>query len=316
MAFLAPALLLFAALAQDSDPEQLKKEVDRLKAYNEVLLRQLNELNDKVSKLQGETTPKSALERLREEERAKAVQRSSLEAEALVRAQSSKGPAVQPAVPAPEIVKPEQQPRTPIDATVTAVANEIGLVVLSVGKDDRVQVGDDFTIYRKGELVAKVKIDRADRKWSAGKVTYRHGEPRIGDAVSNYIYLTAKVADPVPAPVTPSTARTEELRSIRKELDDVLAQVRLLSDRVIPSWQNEGLALEDLSEPIRSQLKIARGVMVRQVRDESPAAKFGFKPYDVIPDLNEEQVLRAMKEGKVTIYRQGSLATLQETRSR
>jgi len=148
-------------------------------------------------------------------------------------------------------------------------------------------------------------------------------EPRVADLVSKrrewVVYSAVPPSlQPAAAPVTPAPSRgsAEELLSLRKELDDVRAQVRVLSDRVIPSWQNEGLALEDLSEPIRSQLKIARGVMVRQVRDGSAAAKFGFKPYDVIPDLNEEQVLRAMKEGKVTIYRQGNLATLQETRSR
>src|SRR5213079_3185155 len=98
-----------------------------------------------------------------------------------------------------------------------------------------------------------------------GKVTVQKGEVRIGDAASNYIYLTATVAEPVPAPVVaaPSRGSAEELRSLRKELDDVRAQVRILSDRVIPSWQNEGLALEDLSEPMRSQLKIVRGLMVR-----------------------------------------------------
>jgi hypothetical protein len=316
MTLLAPVLFVLAALAQDPEAERLKKEVDKLKADNEVLIRLIQELNDKMSKLEGAKEPKPAADLLREEQLKQAVKSAFLEAE-LKAMKAAKASAVPPAVtpvPVPEIVKPGQQPRAPIDAKVTAVANEIGLVVLSVGKNDGVQLGDEFTVYRGAEFVAKIVIDRADFRWSAGKVTLRHGEPRIGDSVSNYIYLKGKVLEPAPLP---SRGSAEELRSIRKELDDVRAQVRILSDRVIPSWQNEGLALEDLSEPIRSQLKIAKGVMVRQVRDGSPAAKFGFKPYDAIPDLSEDQVLRAVKEGgKVTIYRQGNLETLQGVRSR
>jgi antitoxin (DNA-binding transcriptional repressor) of toxin-antitoxin stability system len=314
MTLLAPVFLLLAALAQDPEAERLKKEVDRLKTDNEVLLRQIKELSEKMSKLEG---PKATADLLREEQLKQAVRAAFQEAElkAMSGAKPSPVPAVTTPAAVPDIVRPGQPtPRAPIDTFVTAVASEIGLVVISAGKDDRVQVGDEFTVFRKGEYVARIKIDRSDRKWSAGKVTARNSEPRVGDEVSNYMYL--RVAS-VPATPVPSRGSAEELRSIRKELDDVRAQVRILSDRVIPSWQNEGLALEDLSEPIRSQLKIAKGVMVRQVRDGSPAAKFGFKPYDAIPDLSEDQVLRAVKEGgKVTIYRQGNLETLQGDRSR
>jgi len=307
------SLLLFAALAQDPASEELKKEVDRLKADNEVLLRQLKELSETMPKLEAVKTPLSPQDQLRQEQWLRAVRSAYLEAQELLRARN-------PETPAPAPVKPGQEiPRKPVDPWVTAIAPEIGMVVISAGKDDRVQVGDEFTVYRKTEFVAKIKIDRADHKWSAGKVISKRSEPRVGDLVSNSIFVTAKVAEPVPAPVVPAPARhsVEELRSIRKELDDVLAQVRVLSDRVIPSWKNEGLALEEASEPVRSQLKIDRGLMVRQVREGSPAAKFGFKPFDVVADRSEDQVLRAVKEGgKVTIYRQGSLETLQGDRSR
>lgn len=77
-----------------------------------------------------------------------------------------------------------------LEAKVTAVANEIGLVVISIGKDDGVLEGDEFTVYRGGDFVAKVVIDRADRKWSAGKVVLKKTDPRVADDVSNHIFVS------------------------------------------------------------------------------------------------------------------------------
>jgi vacuolar-type H+-ATPase subunit I/STV1 len=81
-------------------------------------------------------------------------------------------------------------PKKALEAKVTAVANEIGLVVISIGKDDGVIEGDEFTVYRGGDFVAKVVIDRADRKWSAGKVVLKKTDPRVADDVSNHIFVS------------------------------------------------------------------------------------------------------------------------------
>jgi hypothetical protein len=70
------------------------------------------------------------------------------------------------------------------------VANEIGLVVISIGKDDGVLEGDEFTVYRGGDFVAKIQIDRSDRKWSAGKVVLKKSDPRVADDVSNHIFVS------------------------------------------------------------------------------------------------------------------------------
>jgi len=75
--------------------------------------------------------------------------------------------------------------------------------------------------------------------------------------------------------------------------------------------------MEDLSEALLSHLRIKQGVLVRQVREGSPAAKWGFKPLDVVPDLGEAQILKTLQEGgKITVYRQGSPVILQGDRSR
>jgi hypothetical protein len=85
-----------------------------------------------------------------------------------------------------ELARPEQpppKPRPPSSAKVTAVAGEIGLVIISVGRDDGAAEGQNYWIHRKGSFVAKVVIDRVDRKWSAGKIVYKQLEPKIGDDV-------------------------------------------------------------------------------------------------------------------------------------
>jgi myosin heavy subunit len=87
--------------------------------------------------------------------------------------------------------KTDVAPKKPLEAKVTAVANEIGLVVISIGKDDGVLEGDEFTVYRAGDFVAKIVIDRSDRKWSAGKVVLKKTDPRVSDDVSNHIFVSA-----------------------------------------------------------------------------------------------------------------------------
>ena len=189
-------------------------------------------------------------------------------------------------------------PRVSLDAKVTAVANEIGLVVLSVGKDDGVREGDEFIVSRSGDFVTKAVIDRVDRKWSAGKVVQKKSDPRVGDDASSR----------VSAPESPET-----IRGIRKELDDVRRQVRELSDRLLPAWKEHGLALEEASEDLRAHLGIARGLLVRGVRESSPAEKAGLKAMDVVVDLTEPQLLDAIAQRQaIRVMRQGRPRTLGE----
>ncbi len=88
-------------------------------------------------------------------------------------------------------IRTDFAPVKSLEGKVTAVANEIGLVVISIGKDDGVQEGGEFTIYRAGEFVAKVVVDKADRKWSACKVVLKKIDPRVADDASNHIFVSA-----------------------------------------------------------------------------------------------------------------------------
>jgi len=69
------------------------------------------------------------------------------------------------------------------EGKITAVAGEIDLVVLSVGKDAGVTVGREVWIYRGDEYVGRAAVDRAEAKWSAAQMRERKKDPRVGDDV-------------------------------------------------------------------------------------------------------------------------------------
>ncbi|MHC4858861.1 MAG: hypothetical protein ACYTDY_02070 [Planctomycetota bacterium] len=56
-----------------------------------------------------------------------------------------------------------------IDAVVTGVSSEHDIVLLSVGREDRVRVGYEFTVFRGDEYVGKVLIHRVGRGWCSGR---------------------------------------------------------------------------------------------------------------------------------------------------
>ncbi|HZE95391.1 MAG TPA: VIT domain-containing protein [Planctomycetota bacterium] len=107
-------------------------------------------------------------------------------------------------------------PKKALEGRVTAVALEIGLIVISIGKDDGVVEGDEFTIYRGGDIIARIVIDRADRKWAAGKIALKKGDPRVGDEVSNHIFISGPrpaFACETAVPVDESKAGLERIRT-------------------------------------------------------------------------------------------------------
>jgi chromosome segregation ATPase len=55
-----------------------------------------------------------------------------------------------------------------IAAVVAAVNNDLNIVLLSVGRDDKVKEGYEFTIYRGSEYVATVVIDKVEKDHCSG----------------------------------------------------------------------------------------------------------------------------------------------------
>ena len=329
-------LAAMLALALVQEPQEWKLELERLKARLAASEAEVESLRKRVR----ETAPAPALpegwrnvtpsqptplvpalpKARTKEEQIRAAEEARRAAEALARENKkdreeflkATGRATPPDEPVrdaarrlEEVLKaPSWAPRTgsppPVECVVSAVANEIGLVVISAGRDRGILEKDEFTIYRGGDFVAKGVVDRADRQWSAAKITLKKIDPRVGDSVSNLIFVTPPAGAAVAAPPA------DELKALRKELDEVRKQVRTLSDTLVPAWQGPGLALEEAPEELRAHLGIARGVLVRRVREGSAAEKAGLKANDLIPDLSEAELLDALqKPAPIRILRQG-----------
>jgi Ca-activated chloride channel family protein len=119
---------------------------------------------------------------------------------------------------------PHSAHKKPLEAKVTALSSELGLVVISIGKDDGVLEGDEFTVHRGGDLVATIVIDRADRKWAAGKIVLRKTDPRMGDEVSNHFFVSgtrlgiAESPRPDPESARLDQSSRENLKAIRAKM--------------------------------------------------------------------------------------------------
>jgi hypothetical protein len=321
---LALAAVLSAQAPQD-EVDRLRKELEKLKADNAVVLRQLEvsqallkELNDKLARAQNEKKAavggSASTEQVeRELSEARAFAEHVQNWEKLRRGAQALGtPAKVPVAPAPMGAPRVYYERSLPEGRITAVANEIDLVVVSVGSDDGVVEGQTFSITREGQPVGTLTIDRADRKWAAGKVSKKSSNARVGDAIGVEKPISSPKA--TPSLVMPGSARLDspdELRSIRKELDEVRSQVRQLSDQIIPAWQGPGVSVDEASEELRAHLSLPRGLLVRRVREGSRAEKAGLKVNDVVPDLLEAQLLQAIETGlPIHVIRQGQRVRL------
>jgi hypothetical protein len=301
------------AFAQQSELDQLKQEVEKLKSESALKAARIQALE---ALLKSKSTP---MERAQLE-----MAEQALLAETMARAKgpevlkNGQGKLVSPPAPATPLVVKAVVMEAPkaLEGRVTAVANEIGLVVLSIGSDDGVKEGDEFAVLRSGDFVAKIKIDRTDRKWCAGKVVLKKDDPRVMDTVSNHLVVSGArsyglyegVLGPAPAPGLKvlSPGSSDELKALRKELDEVRVQVRELSDHLIPSWQDAGVSVDEASEELRSHLGIPRGLVIRRVREGSAAEKAGLKANDVVPSTTEAQLLdQIARRLSVTVIRKG-----------
>jgi myosin heavy subunit len=87
-------------------------------------------------------------------------------------------------------VRTDLAPRKRLEGKVTAVSAQYKLVIINIGKDQGVLEGDEFTIYRDKNFVAKITIERVDRQWASGRIMFQKDDPRVADSVSNDILVT------------------------------------------------------------------------------------------------------------------------------
>ncbi|MFH0964558.1 MAG: hypothetical protein V2A58_11190 [Planctomycetota bacterium] len=83
----------------------------------------------------------------------------------------------------------EIAPAYKIEGTITSITD--GYIAISVGSDDKVQDGDEFTVFRGATYVSRVRVVRAGRDVSVAKEMpeWRNGSEiiTVGDGVSNAI---------------------------------------------------------------------------------------------------------------------------------
>ena len=84
------------------------------------------------------------------------------------------------------------QPTTPIDAKVVGVNNEVDLVLLSRGSDDKVKPGYQFIIYRGDKYIGKVEVEKTLPKLSSARIIRdrlaKDENIREGDDASTTVY--------------------------------------------------------------------------------------------------------------------------------
>ena len=155
---------------------------------------------------------------------------------------------------------------------------------------------------RDHKLTIKVKdlTLKSTLKLLLSQVRLEHTERSDG---SVYIHAPGAIVDR--GPLTKESAGS--LREIRRELDEIRRQIRELTDRLLPSWSQYGVAVDPLSADLKGHLNIKSGIIIRKVKAGSPAEKAGLKPFNIIPGWSEKQLLEALESGKkIPVLRGGS----------
>jgi hypothetical protein len=196
------------------------------------------------------------------------------------------------------------------------VATELGLVVISIGKDDGVVEGDELTVQRAGEFVAKILIDRLDRKWSAGKVFQKKSDPLVADDVTNHLSFSAPraVADPTLAP-----ALNRSLRVIER-----------VQPTMVPMTAPEarpGLSPQDQVELLKARLEVHKAKVTEAelalqqsrtglARTEQMAKSGLASENELVKGRNEVESLAAQLEIRRAEFREAELMVTQARRAR
>jgi beta-lactamase regulating signal transducer with metallopeptidase domain len=219
-----------------------------------------------------------------------------------------------PSAPPPSVTAP----RIPLIGKITAVATEIGLVIISIGKDDGVVEGDELTIQRAGEFVAKILIDRLDRKWSAGKVFQKKSDPLVADDVTNHLSFSAPrtVVDPTP---TPAPAVNRSLRVIERVQPTMVPMSP-------PAALLPGLSPQDQVDLLKARLEVHKAkvteaeLALQQARTglarTEQMAKSGLaSETELVRGRNEVESLAAQLEIRRAEFREAELMVTQARRA-
>jgi hypothetical protein len=156
--------------------------------------------------------------------------------------------------------------------TVTAVANEIGLLVISIGEDDGVAEGAEFEIIRKDESVASIVVNRRDHKWSAGKVVQKKTEPRVGDVVCSGSRFTDEQRKSL----------LDHAFSFRPLKDEDYARVRA----VLADLESDDIAVREKSVKVLGMLEGPASSVLRSLDPANLGAEVRARVQDALKELD------------------------------
>ena len=164
----------------DNSVSQLKRDYDRLATRNEELTKELAEA--KKTAEAAVTAKEDAVDKMREaEQRAEAAKNRFVETAKEL--QEAKGDLARYRRVYPE---PGGKAAVPVYGKVQQVDPGAGLIVISVGEDDGVKTGMEFTVYRASGYVAKVIVTTVDKELSIARVdkSVSREEVKVGDNVT------------------------------------------------------------------------------------------------------------------------------------
>jgi len=144
---------------KESQISELEAAKNRQKEIAEEAIKAKEEAQDEqqrmeiqLSNLQGEMADK--------EKQLQRLEKEMLEARQIIRTVREAG------VNIPSLVKKTK----PLDGTIIAVSNEVPLVMISLGTDESVEKGYQFTVYRGSQFIGQIVVEEVYKDMSAARV--------------------------------------------------------------------------------------------------------------------------------------------------
>ena len=77
-----------------------------------------------------------------------------------------------------------------VDGKVLSVSEKYNLMVISVGKNDKVAVGMEFTVYRGDKYVGKIRVEKVQKDWASAfsLEDFQADTIKVGDSVTTSAY--------------------------------------------------------------------------------------------------------------------------------
>jgi len=178
---------------EKKDKRKLEEEIKALKNEHRMAIHRINTLNEEKlnldKKLQEVQNEKSELERKLKEANIvleKKILESEETKEKYVSSEKSLGQSVE--LPTIVVRSPEAEIETPQETVsfkgkVLAVNKEHNFIVIDLGEEQGIKIGDTFSVYRDNQKIANVEVIQTRKNVSACDIRQQSTNIRVGDSV-------------------------------------------------------------------------------------------------------------------------------------